>query len=153
MMRPLDNLLERLYGVRPVGDGYVARCPHPGHAKGRGDVNPSLSVTEGENGRVLLTCHARCTTDEVVEMLGLSMADLFEKPLGQGSNDEESNKRDGKPSAVWKIRDRHGKVQAEHVRFDKPGGKKKCLWKLPGAVEYGLEGRKLATMPLYPVRN
>ena len=79
MMRPLDKVLERLDGVRPVGDGYVARCPHPGHGKERGDVNPSLSLTEGEDGRALLKCHAGCLTEEVLAAIGLSMSDLFER--------------------------------------------------------------------------
>ena len=147
--RPLDKVLECLNGVRPVGDGYVARCPHPGHGKGRGDVNASLSIKEGDDGHVLLRCHAGCSTDEVVEFLGFSMADLFDQPYGRGSKNGKNNKRDDKPSAVWEIKDRDGEVQAEHVRFDEPGGKKKCLWKLPGAKGYGLNGRQLATIPLY----
>jgi len=36
----------RLDGIRQSGDGYVARCPNPAHGKGRGDVNPSLSVSD-----------------------------------------------------------------------------------------------------------
>jgi hypothetical protein len=84
MMRPLDNLLERLDRVRPVRGGYVASCPHPGHGQGRGDVNPSLSLTEGEDGRALLKCHAGCPTPDVVAAVGLSMSDLFERREGYG---------------------------------------------------------------------
>jgi hypothetical protein len=54
----------------------------------------------------------------------------------------------GKPSASWEIKDTSGKVQAHHVRYDTPEGKE-VLWRLPGARKWGLEGRKLATMPLY----
>ena len=84
MMRPLEKVLERLDGVRPVGDGYEASCPHPEHGKGRGDVNPSLSLAEGDDDRVLLMCHAGCPTDEVVEAMGLSMSDLFKQREGNG---------------------------------------------------------------------
>ena len=84
MMRPLEKVLEHLDGVRPAGEGYAARCPRPGHGKGRGDVNPSLSVTEGNDRRALLTCHAGCPTDEVLAAMGLSMRDLFERRGGNG---------------------------------------------------------------------
>jgi putative DNA primase/helicase len=87
MMRPLENLLEHLDGVRPAGDGYVARCPNPGHGKGRSDLDPSLSVTEGDDGRALLKCHAQCPTEEIVAALGLSMSHLFERRDGNGSKD------------------------------------------------------------------
>lgn len=121
----------------------------PGHGKGRGDRNPSLSINADREGTVGIKCFAGCPTEEVVEELGLSMADLFEEPLRQGSNTRQSNERHEEPSAVWEIRDRHGDVQAEHVRFDGPGEEKKCLWKLPGSKAFGLGGRKLATLPLY----
>jgi hypothetical protein len=148
MHSPLYNVLDRLNNIREEGGGYRASCPVPGHGKGRGDQDPSLTVKQ-DDGRVLIKCFAECEPEKVVEALGLSMADLFDKPSGQGRNNGQGTKREGMPSAVWEIRDRHGVVQAEHVRFDEPGEKKKCLWKLPGANEYGLEGRKLATMPLY----
>jgi len=36
-----------------------------------------LSVREGDDGRVLLHCHAGCPVDEVVAALGLELHDLF----------------------------------------------------------------------------
>jgi AAA domain len=143
----LGNVVDRLKNVRQEGGGYRASCPVPGHGKGRGDPDPSLTIKQ-DDGRVLINCFAGCEPEQVVEALDLSMADLFDKPPGQGNNGQ-GKRRDGKPSAFWEIRDRNGEVQAEHVRFDKPGGKKECSWKLPGVDEYGLKGRKLATMPLY----
>jgi hypothetical protein len=143
----LGNVVGRLKNVRHQGGGYRASCPVPGHGKGRGDPDPSLTIKQ-DDGRVLINCFAGCEPEQVVEALDLSMADLFDKPPGQGNNGQ-GKRRDGKPSAFWEIRDRHGEVQAVHIRFDKPGGKKECSWKLPGADEYGLKGRKLATMPLY----
>lgn len=67
----LDLLIARLEGVKKSGKGYVARCP------AHEDRTPSLSLREGDDGRVLLHCHGGCTTDAVVAALGLSMADLF----------------------------------------------------------------------------
>ena len=79
MMRPLDRLLQHLEGVRPNGDGYVARCPNPEHGRGRGDLNPSLSVTEGDDGRVLLKCWAGCSFEEIIGAVELDPRDLFER--------------------------------------------------------------------------
>ena len=45
-----------------------------------GDRNPSLSVSY--NGRtVRLKCHTGCTTEDILEILGLEMTDLFDEPL------------------------------------------------------------------------
>ncbi len=41
------------------------------------DKRPSLSVNNGEDGRVLLKCFAGCTVQEIVGTLGLEMKDLF----------------------------------------------------------------------------
>lgn len=73
-MTPADTLLSRLDGVRQVGaDQYVARCPS--HA----DVNPSLSIRD-LGDRLLVHCHAACDPSEVMQAVGLSLADLFERP-------------------------------------------------------------------------
>jgi len=42
------------------------------------DTEPSLSVSEGDDRRALLNCFAGCSTQTVVEELGLKMSDLFE---------------------------------------------------------------------------
>ncbi len=44
------------------------------------DSKPSLSVTEGRDGRVLVNCHAGCETSAIVEALGITLADLFDAP-------------------------------------------------------------------------
>ena len=52
-------------------EGRQFRCP------AHDDHRPSLSVTEGRDGRVLLKCHTGCTPEDIVAALGLTMADLF----------------------------------------------------------------------------
>jgi len=79
MTQPLDRLMERLDGIRQNGDGYVARCPNPAHGKGRGDLNPSLSVSEGADGRALVKCWGGCSIEEVIGPIGLVKRDLFER--------------------------------------------------------------------------
>jgi len=70
------------------------------------------------------------------------MSDLF----SELRNDRKKMKEG--PTASWEIRDPEGVIQAIHIRFDGPDGKK-VLWKLPGADRWGLEGRGLDSLPLY----
>jgi 5S rRNA maturation endonuclease (ribonuclease M5) len=65
MMRrqiPAD-VASRLHGVRPSGDGYVARCP------AHDDHNPSLSVSVNDAGKLLLHCHAGCDQRTVLDAI------------------------------------------------------------------------------------
>lgn len=71
MTSPIDVVLARLDGVARTGKSFKARCP--AHV----DKTPSLSVKEGEGGRVLLHCFSGCEFHEVVAALGLKTADLF----------------------------------------------------------------------------
>ena len=65
----LEQVLEVLR-ARRNGSGWVALCPaHP-------DKNPSLSISEGDDGRVLLTCFAGCEFDAVRDAAGLEPSDL-----------------------------------------------------------------------------
>ncbi len=73
----LDRLREALEArdcrPRQVAAGIVARCPaHP-------DQKPSLSLRQ-ITGQALVFCHAGCATVDVVDALGLAMADLFDEP-------------------------------------------------------------------------
>ena len=78
-MKPVDRVLERLEGVSREGDGsYAALCP------AHRDGEPSLSVSEGDDCRVLLKCFAGCTVQEITGALGLEMSDLFERRNGRG---------------------------------------------------------------------
>jgi hypothetical protein len=55
-------------GGRRCGRGWLCRCPVSGHGRKRGDINPSLSVEDGDR-RLLLYCHAGCTAHEVLDAL------------------------------------------------------------------------------------
>jgi hypothetical protein len=86
MGKTLQRVLDRLRGVKGSGSGgYEALCP------AHEDRTPSLSIAEGEDGRVLIKCFAGCPTEAVVEALGLKMGDLFEhRNDGRGGEGEST---------------------------------------------------------------
>lgn len=53
------------------------------HCPAHDDINRSLSITKGKDERVLLHCHAGCQTRDIVNALGLAMADLFPSNVKQ----------------------------------------------------------------------
>ena len=85
---PIDLFLPRLRGVRRNGAGWLALCP------AHDDREPSLSLREGEDGRVLLKCFSGCPAEDVCRALGLQVAALFADnnapaiPSGQHRNSE-----------------------------------------------------------------
>jgi hypothetical protein len=71
-----STLLNRLEHVRQTAPyRWLARCP------AHRDRSPSLSVRELDDGRVLLHDFGGCETADVLSALGLTVSDLFEKPL------------------------------------------------------------------------
>jgi hypothetical protein len=68
---PASRVLDLLEGVQGRAGSWTALCP------AHDDTRPSLSISEGEDGRCLLKCHAGCETEAVVNGLGLVMSDLF----------------------------------------------------------------------------
>ncbi len=76
----LENVLGWLEGLRVDGDGWSACCPVAGHGEDGEDRNPSLRVTVGEDGRVLLCCRVGCPTDTVLGALELEERELFCPP-------------------------------------------------------------------------
>jgi hypothetical protein len=66
----VEHICERLKNVRPLRDGFTARCP------GHDDRSNSLSIRVGA-GKVLLHCFAGCTVETVCDALGIKVRDLF----------------------------------------------------------------------------
>lgn len=75
------QFLSLLDGVRQTSSGWVARCPCRND-----DSNPSLSIGQGDDGRVLVTCHRAmsCNVEQICDSVGLKVADLM-PPKGDGS--------------------------------------------------------------------
>ena len=71
----VDRVLGLLQGVKDVGSGkFSARCPS------HEDRVSSLSIAEGDDGKILLKCHAGCAPSAVIRDLGLEWKDLFKNP-------------------------------------------------------------------------
>lgn len=141
---PLAAILDRLHKTRRHGNYWTARCP------AHEDRNPSLSISEGTDGRVLLNCHAGCTTTSIVQALGISEADLFPP--------REQTRRE---VAVYRYEDETGHHLYDVVRFEpktfrqrRPDGSwglgdtRRVLYRLP-AVVAAIERRK----PVYIVEG
>lgn len=89
-------LLSRLDGVRRSGDGWRANCPN-GHAKARG----SLSITEADDGRILLACFACHDTPAILGTLGLELADLFPERIRDPSPEARQRAREAFRRSAW----------------------------------------------------
>lgn len=109
---------------RQRGDQWEARCP------AHEDRSPSLGLSEGSDGRALLTCRAGCATSDVVAALRLTMADLFP------ASDREHRPR---ITGVYGYTDAAGKLLYETIRYTpkdfrqrRPDGHGGWTWELRG---------------------
>ena len=104
--RPIDRVLDaiRAHGGRVNQSNTRCMCTCPAH----NDRTPSLSIKQGDDGRVLLKCFAGCTPEQVVQSLGMEMGDLFsesgtassrsyrpEKPRSSSGSSNKSSHDDG----------------------------------------------------------
>ncbi len=120
---PVQRLLSLLQQVRRSGSGYAACCP------AHEDQHASLSISRGDDGRVLLHCHAGCSPESVCSAIGLQMNDLF-TPSRNGH-------AKGRIVATYDYRDVAGALLFQVVRFDpkgfrqrRPDGNGGWVWKL-----------------------
>jgi len=96
-------------GGRRSGAGWAAPCP------AHDDTTPSLTLSDGRDGRVLVRCHAGCGQAAVI-------AALRERGLWP-----QSTRRDvvpaRSPDRAWPYTDASGVVVRRTARWDEPGGK------------------------------
>lgn len=86
-MTAAARLLDRLRDARPAGRGqWRSRCPAC-------DARTSLAIRELGDGRLLVHCHAGCAPSEVLQSVGLGLADLFDQPLGEHRGDPMARPR------------------------------------------------------------
>ena len=59
----ITTLISKLENVKRSGAGWEASCP------AHDDEHPSLSIAEGQNGKILVHCHAGCSQELVIAAL------------------------------------------------------------------------------------
>lgn len=138
-MTPVQLVLSKLKGARKAGNGWSALCP------AHKDRKPSLSVSEGDDGRALVRCHRGCETVVVCQAVGLTMADLMPERSASSSSFAprpvpKSNpngkvhptaddavkaleKSRGKCSTTWRYHDVNGQPVGAVVRWSRSDGK------------------------------
>lgn len=67
-----DLIIERLEHCRATGSNrWIARCP------AHKDSSPSLVITQPDNERVLIHCHAGCSAGDILDSIGLDWGALM----------------------------------------------------------------------------
>jgi len=126
----VDRVLGLLQGVKDVGSGkFSARCPS------HEDRVSSLSIAEGDDGKILLKCHAGCAPSAVIRDLGLEWKDLFKNPAVTRIQHD--------------IKDHTGQLVAHHHRERNADGTKGPVWWTQPNGTHNLGGMQTKNLPLY----
>jgi hypothetical protein len=80
----------RILGGHAAGGGFLCRCPVRNHGKGRGDLRPSLAVSNGDRG-LIYNCFAGCDPRDV--RAAIDTLDLNGEPLRQSAPPPSRAKR------------------------------------------------------------
>ena len=125
---PVHGVLERLRDVRSTGEGQWQACC-PAHD----DHNPSLSISIGDDGRVLLHCHSGCEPKDICSEMGLALTDLFPPSCANAAH------RRSRIVAEYDYRDAQGDLLYQVVRYHpkkfrqrRPDGRDGWIWNLRG---------------------
>jgi len=147
----VDNFLSKLQGVKKNGANWSARCPCRFD-----DDNPSLSIGQGRDGRVLVTCHrgTPCSVEQICDSIGITVGDLY--PVDNNWTPVERNDPPSTPSpvtapkkkqkldliATYDYTDENGSLLFQKLRFVDENGKKTFRQRRPvgDGWEYNLDG-------------
>jgi putative DNA primase/helicase len=114
----LDQLLARLGEVTRSGAGWKCRCP------AHDDQHPSLSISLGDECRILVRCHAGCPIESVMAAINLPMSFLAgstpgitgPRPRGAKSSKPAKKPFPSLPAiAEHAARNKKGTVEATHT--------------------------------------
>ena len=77
-MANINEFLSRLQKVKKTGkNSWLACCPS------HGDKNPSMSISEGNDGRILVHCFSHeCSIEDITAAVGMEVKDLMPENLG-----------------------------------------------------------------------
>ena len=126
-----EKFLSRLDGIKKTGNGWDARCPCRND-----DNNPSLSVAESNEGKVVVFCHrgGGCSAKEVCEAVGLELKDLMppsDRPFNFDAPAFKSTDEKPKLVADYNYLDADGKLLFQKRRWLKPDGGKTFTQRKP----------------------
>lgn len=78
----VNRVLDSFEHITETSDGWLACCPVFGHGEDAQDDHPSLRITIGSEGRILVHCRVGCTLAQVLEAADppLSIKDLYPPP-------------------------------------------------------------------------
>ena len=138
-MTPTEQIIDALKAAghppKRGGTSWSACCPV------HDDTNPSLTVSEGDDGCALLCCHAGCDVDSIVSALGLTVADLWPDRSGQKRQRAATKPRPrevfptagkavakakswrGPADHAWAYRNADGELVGLVLRWDREDGK------------------------------
>ena len=135
----LSEMLSRLQGVKGSGSQYTAKCP------AHDDRHASLSIGAGDDGRILMKCHAGCSTQSVLAAMGLTERDLF--PANCGAKAAKGAKATDAPPVVatYNYYDADGKLSAQKLRRED----KSFFWRRPDGNGGWVYNRQGVTPTLY----
>lgn len=123
----MSNVLSRLKDVVTRGSGWTALCPS------HDDNRNSLSASLGDDGKVLLHCHAGCEFTSVVAALDLKPANLMpDKPAAKPASGfnivAEHDYRDSDSTLRYQV----VRLDPKDFRQRKPDGSGGWTWKVRG---------------------
>jgi len=140
-LNPIDVVLEKLDGVKATSQRqWAARCPcRPD------DRSPTLSVSEGDDGRVLFNCHRGgdpCNSQQICESLGLKMVDLYpKKPMSNGTL-----------TTTYDYHDAEGTLVMQVLRYRMEDGRKEFKQRVPDSSDpsgWSYSTKGMTEKPLY----
>jgi putative DNA primase/helicase len=132
------NIAKALKKSKKSNSGWMACCP------AHDDRNPSLSISESEDGKVLVKCFAGCTQTSVIDALkskGLWPEQIKKKLHGKQANSKRTPK--DKTTATYDYCDSNSNLAYQVVRKEpksflqcRPDGKGGWIWNLQGVPQF-----------------
>lgn len=121
-MTPRERVEEalRARGSKRAGNNWT--CP------AHDDDSPSLSVGEGEDGKVLLNCFGGCSVDAIAGALDLSKTDLFPEPSASKTIVAEYDYRDEEGVLLYQV----VRFEPKDFRQRRPDSAQGWVWSLKG---------------------
>src|SRR5712692_4141804 len=107
----IEDVLARLPGVKPQAGGWIARCP------AHGDRNPSLSIREGDDGKVLLKCFAGCDYGRIIAALdGAPVRHATDQTAAKGKPRLDEKQRVEWARRIWReAREPRGTIVQDYL--------------------------------------